>query len=268
METKYKSVNDTLVVLVKDKADWLIIQQQNWYRIPIETRSPANLRVAKWIAFYFPQKFGDQKYSIRYYATIIGITECKRFELFPNEPQNSKSLKTYHKIQFQALIHLPKPIVSHKGRLLLFIPTTLEKLFWANEINDIFNDSPLEEKLWLKLKQENLSAERQFYVKTNDKSFICDFVFFCKTGIIDVECDGEQHQTDREQVIYDKIRNNEIEAIANYNVLRFTTHHINFEMNWTISMIKQKIDKLGGIYDEQTKSFRYTAQNKQLGLFD
>jgi very-short-patch-repair endonuclease len=265
-----KIINNVLIVLVKDKKDWLIAQQENWYRIPLESRIPNNLRdeEVEWIAFYFPKIFGEEKYSIRYFARVDKVSVVAREKLFPDESINSKSDKRYRKISFGALQKLPNPIISQRGRMLLFIPTTFEKLINADELNDVFNDSPLEEKLWKRLKAEQLPAERQFYIKTNENSFICDFAMFCKNGVINVECDGEQHQSDREMVIYDKSRNNQIEAVANYSVLRFTTIHIESQMENTIHLIKQKVDKLGGIYFAKEDEYKYLSKpDGQLRLF-
>lgn len=75
-----KPINNVLVVLVKDKTDWLIAQTEGWYRIPTDSRTPANLRENKveYISFYFPKKFGDDKYSIRFYAPIIDVQKVCR----------------------------------------------------------------------------------------------------------------------------------------------------------------------------------------------
>lgn len=265
-----KTINNVLVVLVKDKTDWLIAQTQGWYRIPTDTRIPTNLgeNEVEYIAFYFPKKFGGEKYSIRYYARTTDVQKVCRKSLFPNESPNNKSNNTYYKISFLPLIALAKPIISYRGRMLLFIPTTFEKLINADELNDIFNDSPLEERLWQKLKSEKLPAERQFYLKTDEKSWICDFAMFCKTGRIDIECDGDEHHMSYDAVFYDKTRNNEIESIANWSVLRFTTKHLTEHLDDSINKIKQKIDRLGGLYYAAEDKYQYVSKlDGQLRLF-
>ena len=145
----------------------------------------------------------------------------------------------------------------------------MNKLTRADEINDIFSDSPLEDRLWTELKKHNLPADRQFLLQTNDANWICDFALFCKTGTIDVECDGDAYHMKPEQVIYDKNRNNQIAAVANWATLRFTTKHLVEEMPQTLLTIKRKIDKFGGLYYAQEDAFRYVSkQDGQLGLFD
>jgi len=113
-----------------------------------------------------------------------------------------------------------------------------------------------------------LPAERQFFLKTNENSWICDFAFFCKTGTIDVECDGDTYHMQPEQVIYDKNRNNQIAAVANWATLRFTTKHLVEEMPQTMLTIKRKIDKFGGLYYAQEDAFKYVSRDDQMRLFD
>ncbi len=263
--------NDSLVALFKDKTDFLIARDQGWYRIPTSSRVPSMIEDGsiRYIAFYFKKIFNDWKWSIRHVAWVTRVEKVKRRELFPNEPENSKSNKVYHKISFGELLPLPQPILSHRGRHLVFIPTTFYKLQNATEINDIFADSPLEDDLWAELKKQNLPAERQFFLRTNENNWICDFAFFCKTGVIDVECDGDTYHMGPEQVIYDKSRNNEIAAVANWAVLRFTTKHLTEQMDHTILTIKRKIDRFGGLHYAQEDTYRYVSkQDGQLGLFD
>lgn len=263
--------NDTLVALFKDKTDYLITHDQGWYRIPTSSRVPATVKDGslQYIAFYFKKLFGELKYSIRQYAPVSKVTQATRRDLLPNQPYHPKAGQLYYKISFGPLQDLHRPVLSHRGRNLLFIPTTLEKLIHADEINDIFADSPLEDRLWAELKRQNLPAERQFLLRTNDDNWICDFAFFCKTGTIDVECDGDTYHMKPEQVIYDKNRNNQIAAVANWATLRFTTKHLIEEMPSTMQTIKRKIDKFGGFHYVQEDTYRYVSkQNGQLGLFE
>ena len=71
-----------------------------------------------------------------------------------------------------------------------------------------------------------------------------------------------------EQVIYDKNRNNQIAAVANWATLRFTTKHIVEEMPKTILTIERKINKFGGLYYAQEDTFKYVSRDDQMRLFD
>lgn len=263
--------NDTLVAAFKEKKNYLIARDQGWYHIPVH--SPVNTMIeegrVQYISFYFKKVFDSWKFSVRHVAKVENITKVKRKILFPEDIMDKKSDVLYYKISFNRLYDLPKPIISHRGRRILFIPTTLHKIKHATELNDLFADSPLEDLLWTELKKQNLPAERQFNLQTNEANWICDFAFFCKSGTIDVECDGDTYHMRPDQVIYDKGRNNEITAVANWAVLRFTTKHLMEEMDHTIRTIKRKIDKFGGLHYAQEDAYRYVSRsNGQLGLFE
>jgi very-short-patch-repair endonuclease len=265
--------NDTLVAAFKNKEDFLYARDQGWYRIPVNSPMTSMIESGriKYISFYFKNLFGPWKYSIRHVARVSNLIKIKRHAFFPNEPLNPKSESIYYQINFGPLHDLPQPILCFRGRRILFIPTTLHKLQNATEINDIFADSPLEDLLWAELKRNNLPAERQFYLQTNTENWICDFAIFCKKGNINVECDGDEYHMKPEQVIYDKHRNNQISAVANWSPLRFTTRHLLNEIPQTIQTIKRKIDKLEGIevITEDKITYRYVLkQDGQLNLFD
>lgn len=132
--------NDTLVTLFKDKNDFLLARDEGWYRIPTSSRVPAMVEDGslRYISFYFKKSFGEWKYSIRHVAVVTSINVMRRRALFPDETLNSKSDKTCYKISFGPLEAFPKPIISHRGRKLLFIPTTFNKLQHVDETSDIF----------------------------------------------------------------------------------------------------------------------------------
>jgi hypothetical protein len=55
---------------------------------------------------------------------------------------------------------LERPILSLRLRRLIFIPTTWKKFSNAEQINNLFDDRPMEDALWTQLKQSNILAER------------------------------------------------------------------------------------------------------------
>lgn len=263
---------NVIVALVKDKADFLIIQNEKWYRIPTKTKvTPPNVRnkTAEYIAFYQGQKFTKGISQIKYYAEILEITVVLRKDLFPQETENSKSKEEYYKIRFGKLEELKQPIISLRHRFMIFMATTFDNLLSATEINGLFKGSYLEDKLWEALIAEKLFSEREYHIKTDGKDWIFDFAFFCKTGNIDVECDGDAYHTKYDDVMYDKKRNNEVSAVANWRVLRFSTKQIEQELENTILTIKRQIDNLGGLQNAaKLDEYNYVFnKNDQLNLF-
>jgi hypothetical protein len=155
--------NLMLIAIVNNKRDLHIAQTQHWYRIPIKS-APKNLEEMSHIGFYQTKAFGKQKWSVSYWAEIKKISVVTRSELMPLEVDHPRADERYYKIEIGELNRLEKPITSRRGRRIVFIPTTLEKFRKAKEINDLFDESPLEDMLWEYFRRSGVDAERQFYV--------------------------------------------------------------------------------------------------------
>ncbi len=142
-----------LVGIVPRKNLWPIIQKEKWYHVPVES-APKNILAAEYLAFYFPKAFGEEyQYKVIYYANVLGVETKKRIELFPDEPGDKKAGKDYFQFHLKTIKELPKPIPSLRWRRIVHIPTSCEKLFIAKEINDLYDTSPLEEKMYLEMKK-------------------------------------------------------------------------------------------------------------------
>ncbi len=59
-----------LVAVMKDPRDLEIARVLGWYRIPVQT-SPKTVRV-DWIAFFLTSTFGEERWSVRYIAKVLG----------------------------------------------------------------------------------------------------------------------------------------------------------------------------------------------------
>lgn len=136
---------------MNDLHDWQIAHEQRWYRIPVSSQK--RLLKDNWpprhIAFYQTKSFGDEKYAIRYYAEVTGIEQATRRDLFPEEPLGPKSGRRYHKLSLGPIRKMEQPIISRRWRRIVFIPTTWAKFQAALEVNDLYDGSPLEDKLWV-----------------------------------------------------------------------------------------------------------------------
>ena len=141
-----------------------------------------------------------------------------------------------------------KPIVSYRPRRLVFIPTTWEKFENADQINDLFDGSHLEDQLWKALKYVNILAERQWKVVINkDHNYYLDFAVFCKNGRLAIETDGyTTHFDSRNQIDYDTWRQNELE-LDDWRFLHYTTKQVKDDWTPYLKQIEQKIKQLGGI---------------------
>jgi len=268
---KNKKNNNVLIALMPNKSDFEIAKTLYWYRIPVRS-APQIVKnnLIKYIAFYHTKVFEREKFSIRYYTEVNKISIVKRKNLLPDQPFDLKSENDYYKIEFSPLSALPQPIVSLRHRRLLFIPTSEEKLFNAKEINYLFNDSPLEEILWKEFIRKRITAERQLYIPIKNNKYFLDFAVFCKTRNINIECDGDKYHTQKVNVQSDKRRNNLLESYG-WAVLRFTTFDIKYEMNSTLNIISNSINKHGGLQDiKNFENYKYILgpNDTQLLLFE
>ena len=235
-----------LVGIVPRKNLWDVIQSERWYHIPVES-APKNAGVAEYLGFYFPAVFGDKlKYKVSYYAKVKKVDVVKRICLFPGEPEHKRANSDYYQFHLEQIKALPRPIPSISWRRIVHIPTSYEKLFSAKEINDLYDTSPLEDKMYLEMKNREIWAERQLYVRAGEQNFCLDFGIFCNNGQIDVECDGEAYHTLPEALARDRQRNNQLNSLG-WNVLRFTGKEIHRALQDCFGTIERTIGNLGGV---------------------
>jgi hypothetical protein len=184
---------EVLIAIINNKLDFAVLREQLWYRIPVssvekwikERWSP------KWLAFYQTMAFGAEKHAVNYFAEVLDIRKVRRWQLFPDEPRDEKSNRRYYQVFLKSIQALPKPIYSRRYRRIIFIPTTWEKFVNASEINDLFDESSLEDKLWAEFKRHNIPAERQEFVIARKNDYALDFAVYCEKGNIDIETDGD-----------------------------------------------------------------------------
>lgn len=242
---------ELLVALLKRKSALDILKSERWYHIPVETapkRWPPQM-----LAFYQGRVFGSkERYKIRYFGEVSRIDIVPRKVLFPNDRKNAyKAEHLYYRLQLNSLEERKSPIISPRPRRLVFIPTTLEKFQLADQINDLFDASPLEDRLWKALKYINILAERQWKIVVQGHNYYLDFAVFCNHGKLAIETDGyTYHYDSRNQIDYDTWRRNEIE-LDEWRFLHYTTKQV--KNNWIpyLAQIKKAVDQLGGLQEPE-----------------
>lgn len=232
-----------LVGIVTRKKDWAILKEEGWYRIPVKS-APVQLERIRYLAFYQTKVFDAEKWAVNYYARVKEIKTVRRIELLPDEPNHPRAQEWYYRIAIYELRRLPHPIPSRRWRRIIFIPTTLERLLRAKEINELYHTSPIEEKLYRALERAGLAPERQFYVGKG--GYLLDLAVFCKMGKIDVECDGARYHSGRKKAEQDRQRDNYLTAL-DWRVLRFSGREINRNLNGCLRIIERVVEKLGGV---------------------
>ncbi len=242
---------EVLVAVVPRLLDLSYAREQHWYRIPeehVEKRLKDRFP-PQWLALYQTKAFGAEAFGINYYARVENISLVTRRELFPNEPQDEKAERRYYKLALAPLERLPRPILSRRFRRIVFIPTTMEKFQNAVEINDLYDESPLEDKLWAAMKRLGISAERQDYVRVNEKDYALDFAIYCAQGNIDVETDGDRWHLDADKSRADNRRDNDLETYG-WRTLRFSSAQIREELEtYCVETVRENINQLGGVQE-------------------
>jgi very-short-patch-repair endonuclease len=255
-----KDSKNTLVAYIPTQNDLKIAKEKHWYRIPVSSQNvPVIVKDGnvKTIAFYQPKSFKNEAHLIRFYADVKSVDIENRRQLFPEEPTNSKSDSEYHVINFGELHELEIPIVSIRKRRILFITTTQKRLLKAREINDLFLESPIEEKVWEEFTKTGINAERQYYISFGSSNFVLDFALFCKNRNLNIECDGDSYHLEEMQVKNDKRRDNLLESTG-WNILRYTTDDIVNNFEESIMQVKDTINQYGGLEDIKGNSkYRY-----------
>lgn len=240
---------EVLVTIMNKPLDLVLASDMHWYRIPVSS-------VNKWlkdawppkiVAFYQTQVFGKEAHAVNYFAEVERVQVVKRRDLFPSQPENSKSDLPYFKLSLKPLQRLEKPIISRRLRRIVFIPTTNERFNIAEEINDLFHGSFLEERLWRELRDLRIPAEREEYIEVKDLKLFLDFAIYCAKGSLDIETDGDFWHANPEKAAEDNYRNNALETVG-WKVIRFNNRQIHEGLaDYCVPIILENIERLGGL---------------------
>lgn len=263
-----------LVAILNNQIDFKIVRDQHWYRIPVTSvdRWLSRRWPPKWIAFYQTKAFEIDAHSIKYYSRVIDIRQAYRWQLFPDQPRDEKSDRHYYQLIVEPIQQLPQPIYSRRWRRIIFIPTTWEKFSNAVEINDLYDGSTIEDRLWEELKRLKIQAERQELVEINKRYYFLDFAVYCAKGKLDIETDGDKWHHNPKYAALDNYRNNDITADG-WQVLRFTGNQVRDQMEeYCVPKIVENINNLGGVDEEKNFVRRIDLKKPrstfQYGLFD
>ncbi len=261
-----------LVSIINNMRDFKIARDEHWYRIPFESveRFLNESWPPSFLAFYQTSAFGKNSFSINNYSKVINTKIVKRKELFPDEPLNEKSNRDYYKILIEPLNNLPKPILSRRWRRIVFIQSTWEKFIKAVEINDLFDGSVLEDKLWAEFKRLGIDIERQELVQIDNRFYFLDFAAHCMKGNLDIETDGDLWHHNPSAASQDNLRNNDLSS-EGWQIIRFTSDQINEQLeSYCIPHITHHINQFGGIKidDYFSKRIENDGDYFQYNIFD
>lgn len=251
MAMQPKPTERVLVAIMNRHLDFGLAHDKHWYRIPVSSvlkwlrgRWPPD-----WLAFYQTKVFGSEAYGVHYYARVEGVVEASRGELLPDETGDPKRGRRYYKLLLGPLKRPDRPIVSRRRRRIVFIPTTGAKFLQAAEINDLYDESPLEDLLWAAFKQHDIPAERQEFVRIKDEDYAVDFGIHCVKSNLAVEADGDTWHANRARADVDRPRDNAFE-VAGWHMLHFGTRDIREQMeDYCLPMVAREVANLGHLDD-------------------
>ncbi len=172
-----------LVALVQTPRDLEIAARERWYRIPTR-HAPRFFSGAQALAFYLPAAFRERKWSIDTFATVRGHELARRRDLLPDEAQHPRADETYYKLQLGALQARVPPILSKRGRRVLFLWTNWEKFSNAREWNDLYLRTPAHEALYDALRADAWDVERETFVREGRARYRVDFLVYVPQGQI------------------------------------------------------------------------------------
>lgn len=147
-----------LVALLKEPRDLEIARAQHWYRIPV-CRLPERASSMAVIAFYLPRSFGEERWSIRYWAPVVRMAQVRRIDLFPEEGDHPRAQEAYYQVWLGEVQELPRPIVSRRWRRITFIVTHWERLLAVEAVEDLLHGTIWEEYLWRAMRGMGYLAE-------------------------------------------------------------------------------------------------------------
>ncbi len=239
---------DALVAILNSQRDLALARDEAWYRVPAAT-APAALVAGsvRTLAFYLPKEHGPDAFQVVYTAPVLGLTTLPRRELLPDEPRHPRADEPYLRVALGPLRRLARPIPSRALRRVVFIATTCDKLDHAQEINDLFHDSPLEDTVYAAFQTARIVAERQYFVPGDDDGrYALDFAIFGQQRNLDVECDGDRYHANPARAKGDNRRNNYLTA-RGWSVLRFSTAEIESDLPRVLREVRAALRDCGGM---------------------
>ena len=261
---------EVLIAIMNNQRDLEIARTQRWYRIPVKSanRFIRDLEQMQYLAFYQTMIFKRDAFAVNYYAEIERISTVPRIELLPDEAGHENAEVLYYKLEISPLQRLSQPIPSKRLRRVTFITTTLAKFSAAQEINDLFHTSPIEDLMWEALKVTEVQAERQYEIRERDASYDLDFFVECSDGAkINIECNGDTYHSTKAARNCDRRRNTYL-TTCGWLVQRFGTDEIRNDIRGCVDQVRTLINQHGGPVDRSLNYDLYRDDtDAQLDLF-
>jgi hypothetical protein len=243
-EIELSSSQRVLVAVMNDRRDFENARDEGWYRIPLK-RAPRRVG-ADYLAFYQTKAFDNEKWAVNYYAPTRRYRLVTRAELLSEEADHPRAAEQYYKVEIGPLQRLSRPIPSKRLRRITFIPTTLERLLKAEEINDLWDRGSREDRLWEAFKREGIEAERQYEVEEGTVRHWLDFAIFCQEGQVAVLCEGEPAGGGVRVIRERQAPDYDLTAWS-WTVLRLDREQLSQDVPGCLAAVQEAVSRCGGL---------------------
>jgi hypothetical protein len=177
-----------LVAVVNNMEDLHRAASEGWYRIP--QRSAPRRVGADYLAFYQTGAFKaeTEAQTVTYYAPTRRYRLLTRRELLPAEADHPRADDYYFRIELGPFQRLENSIPAGAFRRVTFIHTTLDRLFSATAVTDLFyKDDPFE-TLWHALREHRLRPLKNRVLGDQP----VDITLRARGGYLGINCSDER----------------------------------------------------------------------------
>lgn len=221
-----------LVAVVNNMEDLRRAAAEGWYRIP--QRSAPRRVGADYLAFYQTGAFkaAEEAQTVTYYAPTRRYRLLTRRELLPAEVDHPRADDYYFRIELGPFQRLDTSIPAGAFRRMTFIHTTLDRLFSATTLTDLFyKDDPFE-TLWNALREHRLRPLKNRVLGDQP----VDITLRARGGYLGINCDDDHSAQElRHPMLADR-----------WELLCFSPAQIQQDLAGCLRQVGAKLIGLGG----------------------
>ena len=243
MSTRYPDAEarrrTVLVAVVNTMEDLRRAASEGWYRIP--QRSAPRRVGADYLAFYQTGAFKAEAeaQTVTYYAPTRRYRLLTRRELLPAEADHPRAGDYYFRIELGPLQRLDVSIPAGAFRRVTFIHTTLDRLFTATTVTDLFYKEDPFETLWHALREHQLRPLKNRLLGEQP----VDITLRARGGYLAIQCNDERSTQElRPPLLADR-----------WEWLCFSTTQIQQDLAGCLRQVGAKLIELGGSVLNQSR---------------
>jgi very-short-patch-repair endonuclease len=221
-----------LVAVINNAADLRRAAAEGWYRIP-QRRAPPRIG-ADYLAFYQTAAFNGQEeaQTVTYYAATRRYRLMTRRELLPEEGGHPRAADYYYRVEIGPLQRLAQPVPATTFRRITFIHTTLDRLFTAQDVRDLFRHDDPFDRLWQALREHRLRPLKNRLVGERP----VDITLRARGGYLGVNCVEDVGAQERGQMALSE----------RWEILNLSTARIAQDLDACLRQIGAALITLGG----------------------